>query len=190
MSNIELEIRVVPKNKDKFLDWLLNNAEFVSEKEQEDIYFDPPHKTFIYDADFGKNADEYFRIRRTQDNELITYKHWHRDEKGSSLYADEFELGIEDSQKMLKILESLGFNKTAEINKKRTNYRYENFLFSCDDVKNIGFFIEIEYLGDSENIKNKNLDFLRDKLKDLNIGEYKEVKNKGYVQLFWNNIKY
>ena len=85
---------------------------------------------------------------------------------------------------MVQILRHLGFKQTAVIEKHRTSYRFNEYQFDCDEVKDLGFFVEIE-------LKEEISDLIQGKkkietfLKKLDIGKWEEAKG-GYVAMVWN----
>lgn len=187
MKNIEIEIKLKLDNPKILLNWLENNAKLLKETEQKDYYFDPPHKSFIYQNKFDgtKDADEWFRIRETRIGNAICYKQWHRNENtGESIYADEIETSTGDKNQMLEIFKRLGFKETSIVHKKRKSYLYQDFKFDCDEVAGLGFFVEIEFKGEVEDPaegKQRIFDFL----KEINITNWKKTK-RGYSWIQWN----
>ena len=187
MENIEIEIKLKLDNPSILLEWLKNNAELIKTSNQTDYYFDPPHKTYIYDNKFDgtKDADEWFRIRVSDKGNEICYKKWHRKpETGESTHADEIETMIGNEKQMLIILEKLGFKPTSTIKKHRNSYKYKNFQFDCDEVENIGFFVEIEFQGELED-PAQGKQIILDLLKEIGINDWKKTK-RGYSWIQWN----
>lgn len=189
MKNIEIEIRIKLNKPNTFTQWLKKSAQRTKTLKQTDFYFNPPGKSFIYkDSDGYKDADEWFRIRIQDKGNEICYKYWHRDKKThKSLYADEIETSIGDAKQILKILKILDFKKISTIKKYREDWQYKDFIFSCDKVVGLGFFVEIEYHGkiaDPAKGKQKILNFL----KKMGIKDFKIVK-RGYPWMQWNPDK-
>ena len=81
----------------------------------------------------------YLRIRNIGNKNIITYK------KSQKNYCNELEVEIDDAFNMDKILEALDFKQLAIIEKQRVTYNYLNkYEIALDNVKNLGYFIEIE----------------------------------------------
>ena len=81
----------------------------------------------------------YLRIRNIGKTRIITYK------KSQKNYCNELEVEIDDAFNMDKILEALDFKQLAIIEKQRVTYNYLNkYEIALDNVKNLGYFIEIE----------------------------------------------
>ena len=189
MQNVEIEIKLKLDDPATFMVWLENNAELIKESKQKDDYFDPPHKSFVHiDEDGYKHADEWFRIRMSDKGNEVNYKHWHRDPlTGGSTYADEFETEIVDAQIFREILDKLGFKQNSCIEKSRRSFRYGDFQFDCDEVKNMGFFVEIEFKGEAENpMAGKEKIFSL--LQEIGLTNYKKTL-RGYHYMLWNPDK-
>ncbi len=116
-------------------------AEFVGRVEQVDTYFDAPHRDFAA-------RDEALRIRaeRSADEEkeeaVITYKG--PLVEAESKTREEIETGIESLSDMQAVLEALGFEPAATVEKTRDRYRVDGFTISLDSVSGLGEFVEIE----------------------------------------------
>lgn len=188
LKNIEVEVKLKVKEISRVTQWLKdNNAEYLGEKNQIDIYFDPPHKTFIKVLSCGKKvAKEYLRIRKSDKGSSVTYKLIPKNLETNETQRQfkEIETFIKNHENMFELLSALGFKKTAIIDKNRKSWKYKEFLFEIDDVKEIGVFLEIEFRGNAEN-PNEAEKRLFNFLEEINIGEY-ELDNDGLVQLYWN----
>ncbi len=108
---------------------------------QIDTYFNNPDY-----RDFEK-SDEALRIRKTtinnQNSELIlTYKGAKMDDVSKT--RKEIEVNIDDYGKMRSILENLGYNAAADVEKHRTTYLFKEYIISLDNVHKVGKFVEIE----------------------------------------------
>ncbi|OGM76913.1 hypothetical protein A2210_00085 [Candidatus Woesebacteria bacterium RIFOXYA1_FULL_40_18] len=185
-KNIEIEIRLWLKNPAPLIRWLKNNAALLKSSKQTDIYFDPPDKSYIFiDSQDSKDADEWFRLRTTNNENFICYKKWHRDKKTKvSLYADEIETRVVDNVNMLNILKKIGFKETAVVKKQRKSWKFKNFEFDCDRVQKLGYFVEIEYKGKVDNLKkDKEKIFLL--LEKIGIKDWRVI-DRGYPWMLWN----
>jgi len=187
-NNKEIEVRLQLDDPEPLFKFFKNSAEFLKTSNQVDFYFDLPEKTFIYtDSNGYKNADEWLRVR-ISDKNSVCYKKWYRDENtGKSLYADEIELNIEDGEKLITLLESLGFKKISVVDKHRESWKYRDFQFDCDKIKGLGSFVEIEFIGKIED-PTKGREKIFDLLEDLGIKNWKVIKG-GYPWMLWNKDK-
>ena len=104
-------------------------------------------------CDFAK-TDEALRIRAQDNKFFLTYKGPKMDSVSKT--RKEFEVEINDTSNMGDILSSLGFSPVATIVKRRRKYRIGEFLIAIDDVRNLGYFIEVEIpLKDPKNHEEK-----------------------------------
>lgn len=185
-KNIEIETRLCLDNPDVLIKWLKESAGLLKVSDQSDYYFDPPHKSFILiDPQGLKDADEWLRIRLGSDGDSVCYKKWHREEKtGISLYAEEIEIPVTDGEQLLGIFEKMSFRRTSVIKKHRESWQYDDFIFDCDDVEELGHFVEIEYKGRIEDPR-KERERIFDLLKKIGIKGWKII-DRGYPWMQWN----
>ena len=187
MKDIEIELKLFIKEPKKLLEWLRNKTKFINEFKQTDHYFDPPHRSFIYNFKGYKDADEWFRIRFGDKGNAICYKKWHRDKYRKSLYCDEIETDINDAKTVMKMLKIMNFKSTSVVKKKRQSFKYGDFRFDCDEIEGLGFFLEVEFRGEIKDPKlgrQKIIDFLA----KIGVENYKII-NGGYPWMQWNQGK-
>jgi adenylate cyclase class 2 len=101
-----------------------------------DLYFNSPTR------DFGR-TDEALRIRETEEGASLTYKGPKRGTGGIKA-REELIVRVGPGEAMGEILERLGFNRTAAVEKCRETYLVEGASVSLDEVKGLGTFVEIE----------------------------------------------
>ena len=106
---------------------------------QVDTYYDHPNREFA-------ETDEALRIRRETAEESeetrVTYK-------GPLLEAEsktrtELETAVEDGDILADILEKLGFEPAATVEKTREQFRYDEYTVTLDTVSGLGEFLEVE----------------------------------------------
>jgi predicted adenylyl cyclase CyaB len=177
MNDKEIEIQVKIENNKPLIEFLEKEAEFKKEKHQVDEYFTPGHKNFIE----TKPIREWLRLRREGDGGLISYKNWHYDENGkSSNYCDEYETEVGDADKIEKILKVLDFKSLAVVDKLRKTWNWKDYEIDLDFVKNLGDFVEIEYIGKDQDADPKRItDEMVAFLKNLGCGKI-EINYVGY----------
>jgi len=178
-NNIEIEIKVRIEKSDVLLDFLEKNGEFQGEHHQVDEYFTPAHKDYVS----VRPVDEWLRLREQDGKFSINYKLWHRDETGKSMYCDEIETSVGSTEQMRKIFQALECRSLVVVDKIRKAWIYKDYEVAVDSVKNLGNFVEIEYMGKDENpdpkkIASEMLQFLQ----NLNCGTIQE-DNVGYPYL-------
>jgi len=116
-------------------------AEYKGTVKQADEYYDFPDMRIL-------NSGGAFRVRAADRNYRVTYKGCKKNEETTS--RDEIEIGIESAEKMIKILENIGFIELCEIKKKRKVYLLAGLKISLDEVEGLGSFMEMEGLANSE----------------------------------------
>jgi predicted adenylyl cyclase CyaB len=87
-------------------------------------------------------------------------------------YCEEFETKIDNVQSLMKIFESLNFRELVTVEKTRNGWIFEDVEIVIDNVKGLGFFIELEattHFGDPK----KGKEYMLSVLKKLNadVGE-------------------
>ncbi|MBI2013282.1 MAG: class IV adenylate cyclase [Candidatus Colwellbacteria bacterium] len=161
MQKIEIEIQVRVENEKPLLDFLGGNAEFKGEKRQIDEYFTPAHRDFIS----VRPVKEWLRLRDGGGKCSINYKDWHYDESGKGTHCDEYETTIENIETAKKILKALNFKSLVVVDKIRKTWVYKDYEVAVDSVKNLGDFVEIEYIGkdgaDPKKVAEDMVNFLK-----------------------------
>jgi len=179
----EIEIRI-KLNKESFSNLrkkLRKIAKFRQKSHQTDDYFTPFHRNFVK----PKYPFEWLRIGKRGNRNLITYKHFYPEYADCHTYCDEYETEIDNGGSLKKIFSSLNFKKLITVDKKREVYNYKNeFEISLDEVKNLGYFVEIEAKKDFGGVikTRKNIFKFAKKLRSDLSKEDKEI-SKGYPYL-------
>lgn len=128
-NDIETEIKI-ELSKKEYLNLkalFKNRIKYITEILQNDSYY----KLL--------KSDCYLRIRTAGNKNIVTYKEYHKN------YCDEFEVEIDDVKSMVKIFAGLGLKQHVMLEKKRIVYSYLNkYEIVLDNVKNLGYFVEIE----------------------------------------------
>ena len=187
MQNIEIEIQVNIKHSKPLLEFLEKNAKFQKQTHQIDKYFTPSHRNFIQ----ARPTKEWLRLRNADNKYSINYKNWYYNQDGKSHHCDEYETGIENLDALEKIFHSLDIKPLVIVDKLRKIWIYKNYEISVDSVKNLGDFVEIEYIGETEENPKKIYNDMVTFLKNLGCGTIKR-NNGGYpfLLLFPNEAKY
>jgi adenylate cyclase class 2 len=147
---------------------LKKNAEFKREKHQIDEYFSPTHRNFTE----VRPVKEWLRLRNEDGKYSINYKNWHYDDDPQrSSYCDEYETKVEDLGKIKKILEVLDLKPLIKVDKVRKTWIYNNYEIDIDSVKELGDFVEIEYIGKEEVGPKKTTDEMVRFIKKIGCGK-------------------
>ncbi|MFB6156252.1 MAG: class IV adenylate cyclase [Haloferacaceae archaeon] len=106
---------------------------------QRDTYFDAPHRDFAA-------TDEALRVRRVRrdgdDGARLTYKGPLVADAGKTREEHETEVG--DPGEAAAVLEGLGFEPAAVVEKRRERWRLDGYEVVLDDVTGLGEFVEVE----------------------------------------------
>jgi len=164
---------------------------FIKKIREIDIYFFPPHKDFFVN-DKGR---ENLRVRENEDKKELTYKKVIYN-NGEYSYSTEKNVNVSDTKTTIEILKTVGFREHLIIDKEREIFENKNFHITIDNVKNLGFFVEIEWVGTGDNEEEGNNIFFKgvsqggvykiikglclEKSKELGL---EKLQDKGYLRL-------
>lgn len=136
---------------------------------QKDTYYIPAHRNFLA----NKWPNEWLRLRETSRGASLDYKNFHREtpEKAAD-YCDEFQTKIESADELRKIFLNLNFSEAVIVEKSRSAWNYKNVEIAVDEVKNLGFYVELESKRDVKDPKEEK-HYLFSVLSELNakVGE-------------------
>ena len=169
MIEKEIKIRINDKNKLNVLEKYVVSKGGVLQKEYVvvDEYFSHPCRDF-------KKTDEALRIRIQAEEVILTYK-CSRISRIPKI-REEISVKVSDYNAVRDILLKLGFNPLAKIVKYRKEYTLNNLRIFMDEVKELGYFVEIEC--DDENLILKFIDAL----KKMKICE--GVEERTYLEMY------
>ena len=152
-KNIEIEIHVKIENNDALMKFLQKNAVFQSEKHQLDEYFTPAHRNFIG----VRPVNEWLRLRDSGGKYFISYKNWQVHSDGKIYSCTEYETGIDSIEQLRKIFSALDLTTVVVVDKQRQTWIYRDYEIAVDSVKNLGDYVEIEYIGKNEHAEPKKI---------------------------------
>jgi len=151
----------------------------------------------------GKKSDDYFaikskhypkkafRIRAMKGKFEINFKrrlkkYWTKEIVVKEEY--EFELkGKEEVESLLTLFKDLGFVEWVKKIKRNETYIYKKdkrISIEINKVKHLGYFMEIEYLCRSREIKKARRKIMN-VLKELEINS-SQIDNTGYTKMLWD----
>lgn len=120
-------------------------AVFKERVENVDQYFTSEHRDFLA-------TKECLRIRTLSKdrNSILTYKPptTAKMKKAKFVWKDEIEFEIKDYGGLIRILDCLGCKPIATVYKTREKFELNGFTLAIDEVKELGFFMEIEKISD------------------------------------------
>ena len=169
MIEKEVKIRISDKNKLNALEKYVIERGGVLNREYVviDEYFSHPCRDF-------KKTDEALRIRIQAGEVMLTYK-CSRISQIPKI-REEISVKVSDYNAARDILSKLGFNPLAKIIKYRREYMLNNLRIFVDEVKELGYFVEVEC--DDEDLILKFIDAL----KKMKICE--GVEERTYLEMY------
>ncbi len=120
------------------------DAEPQGSTEQTDTYFDHPDRAFA-------ETDEALRIRRTDSDATLTYKGPKVDDRSKT--REELQTAIEDPGVATQLLEALGFEPVAVVEKRRERFLLDGVTVTLDVVSGVGEFVEAERSGERSELE-------------------------------------
>ena len=186
--NIEVEIKVKVAGFKEIKKKLAKCGNLAKSIKQIDEYYIPCHRDF-----FAKKPHpvEWLRIRTNPDKTIFEYdKSINKRANGLQDCAHEYETEVSRPDELRKILEFLDFKKVITVQKQREYWNCGGFEVALDDIKGLGFFVEVEVKGNFKNAGKARrgcIDIL-DKL-GVKFSE-KDLINIGYPVLLSNSRKF
>jgi adenylate cyclase class 2 len=114
-------------------------AESLGRVRQTDTYYDAPHRSFA-------ETDEALRVREERsDGERaveLTYKGPLVETESKT--REEHETAVADGEALRAVLDGLGFEPAATVEKERERFAYEGYTVTLDTVEGLGEFVEVE----------------------------------------------
>jgi adenylate cyclase class 2 len=162
-----------------------SGAKELNSEVQIDTYFDHPCRTFV-------KTDEAVRVRTRRPlneqglatshapNEL-TYKGPKLDKKTKTRI--EYSVGIDNTDQLTFILESLDFKPIAKVVKKRTFFELRAITISIDDVEDVGLFLELESIAHQKDEMKSAKKAIFKILGELGIDE-KQIIRDSYLEMY------
>lgn len=170
-ENIEVEIKsLISKEKyEELLEFFLKNSELIKEDYQETFYFD---------------LDSNLRIQRGNNSAKL----WHKSGKVHDEFMEEIEIEVKrnDFENLEKFLNKLGHSVKIKWFRKRKQFNWLGIIVSLDHTKNYAYIIELEIMSSEEN-KEKNLELLKEKFKELKIEITSKEKFKNEYENYAKN---
>lgn len=176
-GNKEIEIKT-PISRSKYLRiWriLKKEAKFVKSSKQVDTYYSPQGKRFLK----PRYPYEWLSLRERAGKITINYKHWYPEGKEVTTFCDEYESEVGDKIQLQKLLSALKFEKLVSVEKVRLIFVKNDLEIALDNVKHLGYFIEIESLKNTGGVKNTRK-VLLDYARKLGVGDIVNVPG-GYA---------
>lgn len=179
--NIEVEIKIKIDSLDKIRKEITKIGKLMKSINQIDEYYVPCHRDFFAQK---PHPTEWLRIRTNPDEVIFEYdKSVNKRADGLQDYAEEYETIVSQPGELRKILQFLDFKKVETVDKQREYWNCGKLEVALDDIKGLGFFVEVEVKGDfTDAIKARTecMNFLE----RLGIKVFeKDLIKKGYPEL-------
>lgn len=175
---IEVEHRA-SLTEEKFMS-LMNEMKgmFIRTDHENDTYYYPPHR----DYEMTPEGREFLRLRIRNNESIFEHKNVVYN-NGKKTHSVELPVRITEPEAFRKMLEILGFREHMAVEKTRHVFEDENFVIVLDDVKGLGYFIEIEKKNVSVNAIDDANEACAVRMIELGIETGSRLDTKGYVQL-------
>lgn len=186
-SKKEIEIKIRIDNTDSFIRLkakLESECIKVEKVYQNDVYYSPMNENYMDE----RYPYKWLRVRYLNDESAeVCFKHFFPEGAEHHLYCNEYQSKISEPEAIVNIFSELGLQVIADVEKKRTTYRYGRYLISFDEVKRLGNFVEVEV----ESVRfdeSKECELLDNVLEELALSTY-PIELRGYPYLVYCNSK-
>lgn len=178
-DNIEVEFKVkLTKKKFESIKRKLSKIAIKTKSARHtDYYYDSKIKSFMK----PKYPFEWLTIRDRDGKVKLNYKHWYPERVANTTHCDEYETEISNKDSLEKILKALHFENFITVDKKRLTYEYKNEIeIAMDEVKGLGYFIEVESIHNKDGPQKAHEKLLKFLKEELGITKTKTIPG-GYV---------
>lgn len=179
VEEVEVKVKIEAFQINNIRKKLLALGAVLEEKIKEsDSYFTAPHRDFI-------KTKECLRVRETSGYLELTYKGPTTSsmDNRKQFWKSEINIPLRSSKKEVELLlESLNFTKVVEVVKNRERFILGRQKITFDNIKNLGWFLEIENIITNEQEREKALDENINLLKELGLNK-KDIITEPYRDL-------
>lgn len=131
-----------------------------------------------------KYPQKSLRIRARKGHHEVNFKQRISYVKGVHA-KNETEFIVEDIKRFLALIDEFGFKKWLRKEKETELYEIKkNFHIELNNVRGLGYFIEVEYLSDLNGVSKARNEVLR-VIRLLEI-KNKDIVKEGYTKILWN----
>lgn len=173
---IEIEVKVSVRNPNEARERALSLGKFVKKEKKIDDYY-----TLENLRSFPKKS---LRIRKADGHYVINFKKPEGYKKG--VWAKkEVEFQTTNIEDFLRLIGDFGFKKWVSKEKECESFEIrKNFHIELNNVKGLGWFIEIEYLAEPGEIEKARKE-VYEVLKKLGYSKKDAIK-EGYTKQLWD----
>ncbi len=174
MIEVEAKIRIL--NPDEIRKKIRAIAKFSEKIKKADTYY-----TMEDLKGFPKKS---LRVRKVNSHYKINFKSKLSYLKGVHA-KKEVEFSVSDIENFFELIKEFGFRKWLVKEKVSEIYKLkENFHVELNNVKNLGWFLEIEYLVKQNEVKKARAEVLSI-MKKLGVKRHQIIK-QGYTKMLWD----
>lgn len=182
-NNAEIEIKAYIENVKSTLDFLYKNAKFKKKYFKKDIYFAKNSEIKIGNI----NLNNCIRLRIEHGGYTFCSKIRNIIDAVEVNEEREIKVSKKKSKFIINFLSSLmDYGEYVKKEKKGYAFKYKNALIEVSNIKNLGDFIEIEFLNNEESIENQ-IKKLKSILKEIGIEE-SSIETEPYINLLKKKI--
>lgn len=173
---IEVETKIKIEKPEEYRKKVKKIGRFVCKQKKIDDYYTL--------EELSHYPEKSLRIRKKDSAYEINFKR--KNSYDSGIYTKkETEFTISDISSFLKLIQEFGFKHW--LRKEKTTELYEikkNFHIEINKVKNLGWFLEVEYLAKPNEVEKAKKEILKI-VKKLEIKQSQIIK-EGYTKMLWN----
>ena len=173
---IEVEAKIKIQNPEEFREKISKIAKLIKKEKKIDDYY-----TLESLKEYPKKS---LRVRKTNHNYKINFKQ-HLSFINGVHAKNEQEFTTSDIKNFLSLIKDFGFRKWLTKVKHSESYEItKNFHIEINNVKKLGWFVEVEYLAKQSEIAKVRSEILK-VMKQLTLNKKPIIKD-GYTRLLWD----
>nr|WP_267509359.1 class IV adenylate cyclase [Borreliella garinii] len=168
MFEIESKAFIPPKELKRIIKLANKKFKFIKEEIKTDIYY--------------SNLKKIIRIRKLNTLEkIVTFKKKILDNNNAIEINKEVEFKIDNINNFLILIKELEFKKLYKKIKKSLVYQTNNLNVEINEIKNLGFFLEIEKIINNQN----DIDLAKKEIHNIinQFGLKKNLETRSYFEL-------
>ncbi len=177
-NDVEIEIKIKLSNEEyqNLKENLKIIAKYDKKTVQKDEYFTPEYRDFTKE----QYPFEWLSVRERGGKNILNYKHYYPEGAEKHEWCDEYEVNLDNSEKIKKIFKRINIKSFATINKIRYTYIYKDkYEIALDEVKDLGYFVEIEVKKLEWDYKTERKEIYRIAEEELNLN-LNNIDLRGY----------
>jgi len=183
---IEVERKYWLNNKNSILKLLNEKAVFQKEVRNEDIYY--IDKTTIKQFDRFSGNEKIFRLRRTNNRKVVTFKEKILKQGTEVNREGEFEIKFEDESAFKQFINYINYQELIHKTKETKLFRYQDVSMEYNYLHSLGWFLEGEILCEKSEEVDQAILQLDQVFNDFGLDKNK-LEKKMYIELLLERKK-